>query len=70
MVGLRGDVAEKLLKIVQVEGDDNRGTVGRGDRGGICERLGCLDRSGLGRVNCSAMIRPRQADGARLLEVR
>src|SRR2546427_13294820 len=31
VVRLRGDVAEKPLKIVQVEGDDDRGTVGRGD---------------------------------------
>ena len=31
VVCLRGDVAEKLLKIVQVEGDDNCGTVGRDD---------------------------------------
>src|SRR5207245_10164995 len=30
VVRLRGDVAENLLKIVQVEGDDNRGTVSHG----------------------------------------
>jgi len=30
VVCLRGDMAEKLFKIVQVEGDDNRVTVGRG----------------------------------------
>jgi len=31
VICLRRDVAEKLLKIVQVDGDHNRGTVGRGD---------------------------------------
>src|SRR2546426_9121066 len=31
VVCLRGDVLEKIFKIVQVEGDDNRGTVGCGD---------------------------------------
>ena len=37
MVDLRGHMAEKLLKIVQVERDENRRTVGRGETNSLFE---------------------------------